>query len=77
VPTPFVPQFSQASSDPRLVGVMGTAYAKACRMLHDKGQPAVVQEVMAGRIIEIVKTGERDPDRICLRVMADLGLQHD
>ena len=74
---PFVSPFSQASSDPKLVDVMDNAYAKACRMLHDKGQPAVVQEVMAGRIIEIVKAGERDPDRICLRVMADLGLQHD
>ena len=74
---PFVSPFSQASSDARLVGVMDIAYAKACKMLHDKGQPSLVQEVMAGRIIEIVKAGERDPDRICLRVMADLGLQHD
>ena len=56
---------------------MGMAYAKACRMLHDKGQPAVVQEVMAARIINVVKAGERDPDRICQRVMAELGLQHD
>ena len=41
---PFAPQFSQASSDPRLIGVMGIAYAKACKMLHDKGQPALVQD---------------------------------
>ena len=74
---PFVSPFSQASSDARLVGVMDIAYAKACKMLHDKGQPAVVQEVMAARIIKIVNAGERDPDRICQRVMADLGLQRD
>ncbi len=74
---PFAPQFSQASSDPRLIGVMGIAYAKACKMLHDKGQPALVQEVMATRIINVVKGGELDPDRICQRVMAELGLQHD
>jgi len=56
---------------------MDIAYAKACKMLHDKGQPSLVQEVMAGRIIKIVEAGERDPDRICQRVMADLGLQRD
>ena len=46
-------------------------------MLHDKGQPALVQEVIARRIIEIAKAGERDPNRICERVLADLGLQRD
>ena len=56
---------------------MDIAYAKACKMLHDKGQPALVQEVIARRIMEIVKAGERDPDRICQRVMADLGFQRD
>jgi hypothetical protein len=72
---PFVPPFAQASSDPNVVDVMGRAYTKACKMLHDKGQPLLVQEVIADRIIQMVKTGERDPDRICLRVITDLGLQ--
>ncbi len=36
-------------------------------MLHDKGQPALVQEVIARRIVEIAKTGERDSNRICER----------
>ena len=74
---PFAPAFSQASSDPRLVGVMEQAYTKACRMLHDKGQPTLVQEVIARRIVEIAKAGERDPNKICERVLADLGLQRD
>ena len=72
-----VPVFVEASSDPNVVDVMHKAYAKACRMLHDKGQPALVQEVIARRIVEIAKTGERDPNRICQRVLADLGLQRD
>lgn len=71
------PRFTEASSDPRLVDVMNKAYAKACRMLHDRGQPAVVQEIIAGRIVEIVKTGERDPNRVCQRVLVDVGLQPD
>ncbi len=56
---------------------MNNAYGKACRMLHDKGQPALVQEVIARRIVEIAKAGERDPNKICDRVLADLGLQRD
>jgi hypothetical protein len=75
-PTP-APRFIEASSDPRLVDVMTKAYAKACRMLHDRGQPALVQEIIAGRIVEIVKTGERDPNRVCQRVLIDVGLQPD
>ena len=71
------PVFREASSDPKLIDVMNKAYSKACRMLHDRGQPALVQEVIARRIVEIAKAGERDPNRICQRVLADLGLERD
>ena len=60
-----------------MIEVMNSAYGKACRMLHDKGQPVLVQEVIAQRIVEIAKAGERDPNKICDRVLADLGLQRD
>ena len=73
--TPFVPNFSVAEFDAAAVKIMSSAYVKACKMLHDKGQPAVVQEIIAGRIVEIVRAGERDPDRISERVLSDLGLQ--
>jgi hypothetical protein len=69
--------FLEASSDPKLIDVMHSAYGKACRMLHDKGQPLLVQEVIARRIVKIAETGEHDPNRICQRVMVDLGLQRD
>jgi hypothetical protein len=72
-----IPVSEQASSDPKVIDVMNNAYAKACRMLHDKGQPALVQEVIARRIAEIVKTGARDPNLICQRVLADLGFERD
>ncbi len=73
--TPFVPTFAIAEFDAAVVNIMNSAYTKACKMLHDKGQPAVVQEIIAGRIIDIVRAGERDPDRISERVLTDLGLQ--
>ena len=61
--------------DPETTRVVDRAYDTFCAMLHDKGQPPIVEEVIATRIIEIAKTGERDPDTICQRVLTALGLE--
>jgi hypothetical protein len=71
-----VPIFAEASFGPDVIDIMTKAYGQACRMLHDKGQPEVVQEVIARRILEIARTGERDPDRLCERVLADFGIHY-
>ena len=34
-------------------------------VLHDRGQPDIVNEVIAERIISLAKKGERDPDKLC------------
>jgi len=54
-----VPIFAETSFDPGTIDIMTKAYGHAYRTLHDKGQPAVVQEVIARRIVAIVRTGER------------------
>jgi hypothetical protein len=54
--------------------VMGAAYDKARAMLHDQGQPHLVQEIIARRIIDIAATGERNPDELARRAMQALGL---
>jgi hypothetical protein len=61
--------------DPETIEVMGKAYDKAKRRLHDTGQPALVQEVIAKRIIDIAATGERDPDQIARRALEALGVE--
>jgi hypothetical protein len=38
------------------------------------GEPSVVQEVIANRIIELAKTGERHPQVLCDRALEALGL---
>lgn len=43
---------------------VGKAFDSACEELHDKGQPPIVYEVIATRIIEAAKKGERDPVRL-------------
>ena len=46
---------------------------KASRSLRDNGQPDIVKEVIARRIISLAQKGERDPDRLCARALAALG----
>jgi hypothetical protein len=47
--------------DPEATAAMSEAFDAACKELHDAGQPEVVLEVIAGRIIEAAKAGEFDP----------------
>jgi hypothetical protein len=58
---PFVPRgvFDDAATK-----VMGAAFEAACEALHDTGQPPVVHEVMARRIIAAARKGERDVVRL-------------
>jgi hypothetical protein len=57
--------FHEAAFDPEEVELLSLAYDKARRSLHDRGQPAVVQTIIAERIIAAAKRGERDPDKLC------------
>ena len=53
--------------------IMGKAFDSACVELHDKGQPAIVYEVIATRIIDAAKKGERDPIQLRKAGLAALG----
>ena len=44
--------------------IMGEAFDAACVGLQDTGQRALVREIIAKRIIEAAKKGERDPVRL-------------
>jgi hypothetical protein len=60
-----IPMQVSASFDADAVRAMGLAFDRALRELHDKGQPAVVREVLAQRIIQAAAAGERDSERLC------------
>ena len=47
--------------DDHATEVMGEAFDAARKDLHDTGQPDLVYEVVATRIIEAANLGERDP----------------
>jgi hypothetical protein len=63
--------------DDRITKVMGEAFDSACNELHDTGQPAIVYEVIAKRIIDGAKNGERDPVRLRNAALAALGFGSD
>jgi hypothetical protein len=65
--------FQRTDFDPELIAALAEAYEKARKSLHDKGQPPLVQEVIAGRIIAAAQTGLRDPDRLCEMALTALG----
>lgn len=60
--------------DDATLHVMGRAFDDACKELDDDGQPLVVQEVMAQRIIAAAHRGERNITR--LRDIALAALPH-
>jgi hypothetical protein len=43
---------------------MCQAFDAAAKQLQDTGQPTIVLEVLAHRIVEAAKRGERDPDHL-------------
>ena len=77
MPADIIPFLNGHAFEPAQVEALGQAFDRAAKCLHDKGQPDVVREVIAKRIIEIGKTGERDPDRICALALQALGLPPD
>jgi hypothetical protein len=54
---------------------MGAAFERACRSLRDKGQPEIVQELLAERIIELAQEGERDPTELCEKALEAFGIK--
>jgi hypothetical protein len=58
---PFVPRVVFDDAD---TCIMGEAFDAACEEVRDAGQPPVVREVMARRIIDAARAGERDVNRL-------------
>jgi hypothetical protein len=68
------PVFQVAVFDPAATHIMGQAFDCACRSLHDIGQlDNTVREVIAKRIVELARDGERDPNKLCEHSLLTLG----
>jgi hypothetical protein len=73
---PFIRK-ADAAFDDRVTQIMGEAFDTACENLHDTGQPTIVYEVIAKRIIDAAKNGERDPVRLRNAGLTALGFDDD
>jgi len=71
---PFVRK-SGVVFDDRVTDLLGQAFDAARRELHDKGQPDIVYEIVAVRIIEAARKGERDVSKLAAAGLAALGIQ--
>ena len=56
--------------DPDTLQILCQAYDNTLLRLGDSGQPRIVKEVIAERIISLASRGERDPDRLCAEVLS-------
>jgi hypothetical protein len=71
---PFVRK-SGAVFDDHVTALLGEAFDAVCREMHDKGQPAIVHELIAVRIIDLAKRGERSIEKLRDAGLSALGLQ--
>lgn len=72
--TASIPLFREASFDPETTRVMGEAFERACNTLGNSGQPVIVREIIAKRILQVARDGERNPDELCERALKALSL---
>jgi hypothetical protein len=63
----------QSVFDPETIQTMSAALEEACRVLKLAEDNAREREVIAVRIIELARRGERDRARLCERVLREAG----
>ena len=61
--------------DDQATKVMGEAFDATCKVLNETGQSSVVYEAIAKCIIEMAKSGERDPNQLRDGALATLRSQ--
>jgi len=76
VTSSVVPIFRDSAFDAEATRVLCSAYGIAGRALHPQGQPPVIQEQLARKIIEAAARGEHDPERLATIALAILGPFH-
>lgn len=59
---------------PEDIAGLTTAYEAALQLLRLTDRADPVTEIIAKKIIEIARSGERDPSKICARAIKELGI---
>jgi hypothetical protein len=61
---PLTPYLKEAVFDPKAIEAMNTAFLAICKSLQLNRSDAARMEVVARKVIDIGRTGERDPQKI-------------
>lgn len=61
---PLTPYLNEAVFDPKAIEVMNTAFTAACKSLQLVIRDDPTTQIVARTIIDIARTGERDPQRM-------------
>jgi hypothetical protein len=62
---PIRPYLDGHRFDPETIRIMGVAFEMARAALRIANRDDLTNEVIAQRVIELAKAGERDPDALC------------
>ena len=65
---------AEAAFGPDEIAFLASAYEAALQQLRLTDRTDPVTELVAKKIIEIARTGEIDPSRICARALQELGI---
>ena len=69
----FLTPTNSSAFDEFATRIMGEAFDTACAELQDSHLSELVREIIAGRIIEAARRGERDPKQLCSIGIAGVG----
>jgi hypothetical protein len=61
--------------EPDVIAVMSAAYEKACATILPGPHAELAKEIVARRIIELVRQGYTDADKLCSEVLKVFGLE--
>ena len=61
--------------DDAATSAMGEAFDRACKTLRNSGRAFVVRELIAKRIVDVAKNGERDPARLYRQALIPFGIE--
>jgi hypothetical protein len=69
---PITPFLNGHLLDPETRRILGVAFEQVCVALRIGDCDDDVKQAIANKIIELAKTGERSPDRLCERALEDI-----
>jgi hypothetical protein len=68
---PITPFLGDLTFDPETKRIMGVAFEMTCAALRLADHGDFANEIIARRIIELAKQGERNPDLLCKNVLKE------